>query len=143
MLSIGLIIVAFDPPSAPWLPVTNGKPPWATVWQIELVGALGGLLAAVTALRALEGFAGPYGVPIVMATLKVPAGALTGLLGALWMQNSVLGVLTPQEGLKILAYVALFGYAQQAFTTFADRQAGQLLGQAKGNASASGSGVSP
>jgi hypothetical protein len=132
MLSIGMGGVALDPPRHPWLPVTSGAPPWPTIWQIELVGALGGLLAGVTALRALEGFAGPFGLPIVMATLKIPTGALTGLLGALWMQNSVFAVFKPQEGLKILAYVALFGFAQQAFTTFADRQAGQLLGEARG-----------
>jgi hypothetical protein len=84
--------------------------------------ALGGLLASVVALRVLDGFAGPYGLPIVMAVLKVPSGALTGLLGALWMQNAVFGVLRPQDGRKILAYVAVFGFAQQAFTTFADRQ---------------------
>jgi len=101
------------------------------VWQVILVGALGGLLAAVVALRALESFAGPYGLPLVMAALKVPSGALTGLLGALWMQNAVFGVLSPQDGRTILAYVAVFGYAQQAFTTFADRQANQLLGEAK------------
>jgi hypothetical protein len=136
VLSFGMLGVAFDAPNQPWLPVTHGLPPWPTIWQIELVGALGGLLAGVVAMRALEGFAGPYGLPVVMAALKIPAGALTGLLGALWMQNSVFGVLSPQDGLKVLAYVALFGYAQQAFTTFADRQAGQLLGEARGTQSA-------
>jgi hypothetical protein len=51
--------------------------------------------------------------------------------------------LAPQDGVKILAYVALFGFAQQALTTFADRQAGQLLGQAKGTQTATRAGASP
>lgn len=132
ILSIGLLIVAFDPPDEPWLPVCGPGGSCPTIWQIELVGALGGLLAGVTALHAMQGFAGPYALPITMAILKVPAGALTGLLGALWMQNEVLGVFSAQEGTRILAYVAFFGFAQQALTTFADRQASQLLGEAGG-----------
>lgn len=131
-LTAGVFALAFDPPSAPWLPINHGDAPWPTIWQVEVVGALGGLLAAVTTLRGLEGFAGPYSLPLMMGLLKIPAGALTGLLGALWMQNGVFSGLQPQDGLKILAYVALFGYAQQTLTTFADKQAGQLLGQAKG-----------
>jgi hypothetical protein len=143
LLSLGMIGIAFDPPHDPWLPINHGAKPWPTVWQVQLVGALGGLLAGVTTLRALQGFAGPYGLPTVMAALKVPAGALTGLLGALWMQNGIISGLSAQDGLKILAYVALFGYAQQALTTFADRQAGALLGQAKGTKPASASGAAP
>jgi hypothetical protein len=72
-----------------------------------------------------------------MAALKVPAGALTGLLGAIWMQSEVFGF-KAQEGGKILAFVALFGFAQQAITAFADRQAGQLLGEARGSPERSG-----
>ena len=78
-----------------------------------------------------------------MAVLKIPAGALTGLLGALWMQNAVFSMLSPQDGLKILAYVALFGYAQQTLTTLADKQAADLLDQAKGTKPASTGGAAP
>jgi hypothetical protein len=49
------------------------------------------------------------------------------------MQSEVFGF-KAQPGDKILAFVALFGFAQQAITAFADRQAGQLLGQAQGTA---------
>jgi len=134
-LALGMLLLAFDAPGDPWLPVNHGAKPWVTVWQIELVGALGGLLAGVTALRSMQGFSGPYSLPVVMAALKIPAGALTGLLGALWMQNGVFSGLSAQDGVKILAYVALFGFSQQALTGFADKQAGQLLGQAKGKRS--------
>jgi hypothetical protein len=136
-LTVVAVVLGFDPPGDEWLPVcapadsSGAMPACATVWQIEAVGALGGLLAVVTALVAFQGFSGPYALPAVMAVLKVPAGALTGLLGAIWMQSEVFGF-KAQAGGKILAFVALFGFAQQAITAFADRQAGQLLGQAQG-----------
>ncbi len=143
ILVVGTGLLAADAPSDQWLPIAHGKPPWPTIWQVELVGALGGLLAGVTTLRGLQGFAGPYALPFVMALLKIPAGALTGLLGALWMQNSIFTGLQPQAGLKILAFVALFGFAQQTLTTFADKQAGELLGQAKGTQPSTGAGAAP
>ena len=139
-LTAVVVVLAFDPPGDEWLPVcappdAGGTPPeCATVAQIEVVGALGGLLAVVAALVAFQGFSGPYALPGVMAALKVPAGALTGLLGAIWMQSEVFGF-KAQPGSKVLAYVAIFGFAQQAITAFADRQAGRLLGQAQGNPS--------
>jgi hypothetical protein len=131
------VVLAFDPPQEPWLPIcapsdaAGHVPPCATVAQIETVGAMGGLLAVVAALVSFQGFSGPYALPTVMAALKVPAGALTGLVGAIWMQSEVFGF-KAQAGGKILAFVAVFGFAQQAITAFADRQAGQLLGQAQG-----------
>jgi hypothetical protein len=131
VLSAGLIAVAFDAPSDPWLPVCGPSGSCTAIWQIEVVGALGGLLAGVLALRRLEGFRGPYGLPITMALLKIPTGALTGLLGAIWMQNQILGGLSPQDGSKLLAYVAFFGFAQELFTNFADGQAAKVLGQAR------------
>jgi hypothetical protein len=102
------------------------------VWQILAAGALGGALAMFFAVSKLDGFRGPYSLPMVQALVKAPVGALTGLLGALWMQNGLLGAVAAQEGGKLLAYVALFGFAQQAFMAFADRQARNLLGEARG-----------
>ncbi len=85
----------------------------------------GGRLAWARRLR------GPYGLPLTQSLLKVPSGALTGLLGALWLQSGVLGAIPPQTGGKLFAYVAVFGFAQEAFTTFVDGQAGKVLGAAK------------
>jgi hypothetical protein len=122
------IALVFDAPGDEWLPICAPKAKeCATVGQIEIVGALGGLLGVVAALYSFQGGSGPYALPAVLAVLKVPAGALTGLLGAMWMQSEQFG-LKSHPGSSVLAYVALFGFAQQAITTFADRQAGQILG---------------
>ena len=138
VLTAAVIALAFDPPHQSFLPIcdmsTGGSCP--TVWQIELVGALGGLLAAVVAMRHLQGSTDPYGLPLVQAGLKVPTGAVTGLLGVVWLQSGVLGALAPQAVPQVFAYVALFGYAQEAFTAFVDNQAGKLLGVAKAGSDA-------
>jgi hypothetical protein len=109
----------------------------STIPEVFLAGALGGLLAGMASLRNLEGSSAPYLLPMVMALLKVPAGALTGLLGILWMQHGLLGAFNPQYGGAILAYAAFFGFAQEAFTMFADRRANELLGEAKGKKASS------
>src|SRR2546428_12349635 len=59
------------------------------------------------------GFPGPYGLPFVQALLKTPMGALTGLLGRRGSRNNLLGVLGPQTEIRVFAYIALFGYAQE------------------------------
>jgi hypothetical protein len=131
VLLAGLLIAASDPPGRPWLPVCTKPGRCVAIWHIEFVGALGGTLAGLAALRNLQGQAVTYALPYWMALLKVPAGALTGLLGTLWLQNNVFGLLTSQPGNRVLAYAALFGVAQEALTSFADRQARTLLGNAR------------
>jgi hypothetical protein len=135
ILSIGLFAVAIGQDNPPWLPIRAGaSTSGPTVWQVELVGALGGMLAGLAGLLKLPGFTGPYSLPATLALLNLPAGALTGLLGALWMQNSLVGSVKPQEGTALLAYVALFGFAQEAVTRFADKRGSRLLGEATGSA---------
>jgi hypothetical protein len=132
-LALALIVVAFVPAGSGFLPLCSSQSRGGcpSIWQIELVGALGGLLAAVAALREHEGYRGPYGLPLTQSLLKIPSGALTGLLGAIWLQSGVLGAISPQSGARLFAYVAVFGFAQEAFTTFVDSQAGRVLGAAK------------
>ncbi len=136
-LILALALIAAFSSSSDWLPLcshptlseaTCQEP---EVWQILLVGGLGGLLAAVAALRRLQGFRGPYSLPLVQAALKIPTGALTGLLGALFVQNAVFDLFAPQPGSEILAYVALFGYAQEAFTRAVDTRAAEILAPVK------------
>jgi hypothetical protein len=64
-LTLVAVVLAFDAPGQEWLPVcapaqSGQTQDCATVPQIELVGALGGLLAIVAALVSFRGFSGPY-----------------------------------------------------------------------------------
>jgi hypothetical protein len=94
------------------------------VWQAELLGALGGLLAVLAALQRLRGFRTLYNLPLVQALLKIPAGALTGLLGLVLMQGGVF-FLEPQRGSALVAYVIFFG-ASHVITRLIDRKAGEI-----------------
>lgn len=95
------------------------------VWQTELLGALGGLAAALAGIRRLRGFRNPYNLPLVQALLKIPSGALTGLLGVVLMQSGIV-FLEPQSGGALVAYAVVFGAAQDVVTRLIDRQAGEI-----------------
>jgi hypothetical protein len=95
---------------------------------VGLLGLLGGSLSAAVSIRNLRGTATPYDVPIALALLKVPAGALTALGALIAIRGEVipgLSALDSQE--QILAYALVFGYAQQLLTGLIDRQALGLL----------------
>ena len=110
VLSIGLVLTWLfargDPNFLRSLEWSKQEGCSTTIPEVFLAGALGGLLAGMASLRNLEGSSAPYLLPMVMALLKVPAGALTGLLGILWMQHGLLGAFKPQSGGGILAYAA-------------------------------------
>jgi hypothetical protein len=138
VLAVALVTLALGSLRHPLLPICSPAPAVVgtsvacpALWRVELVGALGGLLSAIAAIRRLDGVRGPYGLPATQLAMKIPAGSLTGVLGALWLQGRVLGLVVTQPELQLLAYVALFGFAQEAFTAFVDRRAGEILGAAR------------
>jgi hypothetical protein len=100
-------------------------------WQVELIGSLGGALAAVLALNRFSGFTDPSGLPVTQALLRIPTAAVTGLVGVVMMQTSTLDVLKAQNGTTVLAYAFLFGYAQEPLLRMIDRQAGRVLDPAR------------
>jgi hypothetical protein len=95
---------------------------------VAMLGLLGGSLAAAVSIRNLRGTETPYDVPIALAMLKVPAGALTAIGALVAIRGEFvpgLSALDTQE--QILAYALLFGYAQQLLTGLIDKQARSLL----------------
>lgn len=98
------------------------------VVAVALLGLLGGSLAAAVYIRNLRGTSTPYDIPIALALLKVPAGALTALGALIAIRGQFvpgLSALDTQE--QILAYALVFGYAQQLLTGRIDRRALELL----------------
>lgn len=101
------------------------------VWEVELVGVLGGTIAAVFTIAKLGGFSGPYRLPVYQALIRVPAGAIVALAAVLLMQSKQIGALAPQSGLSVLAVALVFGYAPDVFLRFMDQKATSLLGEAQ------------
>lgn len=100
--------------------------PVDTVWKVELLGAIGGLLAALAALQKLRGYRNPYNLPFVQALLKIPAGALTALIGTIIVQSGAFSI-DPVDGNKLVAYVILFGVAQELVTRLIDQKANSII----------------
>ncbi|HET8659966.1 MAG TPA: hypothetical protein VFM55_13330 [Micromonosporaceae bacterium] len=92
------------------------------------IGAIGASLAALLAVRNLRGSSTPYSIPVALAMLKVPAGALTAVVGMLLLGGEFApGLSNLDSQRQILAYALVFGYAQQALTGFVDNRAQSIL----------------
>ena len=101
--------------------------PWDT-FLVELVGLIAASVAAAAALRNIKGTSTPYSLPVALAVLKLPTGALTALLGLLLMRGGfVPGLSALDSSAQIVAWAIVFGYAQQLLTRLVDQQAHAVL----------------
>src|SRR5205823_6467302 len=85
-------------------------------------------LAAARSLRLTRGSSTPVSLPVWLAVLKLPTGALTALLGILLMRGDFIpgfGRLDTQP--EIIAWAIIFGYAQQLLTRTVDQRARWVL----------------
>ncbi|MER5555846.1 hypothetical protein ABT001_29965 [Streptomyces sp. NPDC002793] len=104
---------------------------------IEAIGMVAAAIAAAAALRRIRGTSLPYDVPVVLALLKLPTGALTAVLGLLLMRGGfVPGLSSLDSTAQIIAWAIVFGYSQQLFTRYIDSQGQALLDAVRGPAGA-------
>lgn len=105
------------------------------VLEVELLGALGGLLSLAVAFTASSTEAPPsrYNVRPAQAALKVVAGAATGLVGVLIVQSGIIVSPASQTSSEVLflVYAVVFGFSQQLLTKFVDKRAESLLGESE------------
>ena len=95
------------------------------------IGLTAGAFAAALSVRGIRGTSTPYGVPVAIAWLKLPAGALTALFGMLMVHGQfVPGLSALDTQGQIIAYAIVLGYAQQVFTRLIDSQAHAVLDKA-------------
>ena len=95
---------------------------------VELVGLTAAAIAAAAAIRRIRGSSERYGLPVALAALKLPTGALTAFLGLLLMRGQfVPGLSALDTSAQILAWALVFGYGQQLFTRLVDQQGQSVL----------------
>jgi hypothetical protein len=95
---------------------------------IEAIGLIAAAAATAVALRNVRGTSTPYSLPMALAAIKLPLGALTAVLGLVLMAgNFVPGLSALDTSTQILAWAVVFGYAQQLLTRFVDQRADALL----------------
>jgi hypothetical protein len=100
---------------------------------VELVGLTAAAVAGVGAIRGLRGSSERHGLPVALAVLKLPTGAITALLGLLLMRGQFIpGLSALDTSAQILAWALIFGYAQQVFTRLVDRQGNAVLDAVRG-----------
>ena len=122
--------VACPSEDAPPSPGTHPRrlPAPGDVALVALLGLLGGGLSAALFLRGLQGTSTPYDVPVALALLKLPSGALSALVGLLFVRGGFVPGLSQLDSQpQILAYAFLFGVAQQIVTRLVDQQAQDIL----------------
>jgi len=95
---------------------------------VELVGLAAATIAGAAAIRRIRGSSERYGLPVALAALKLPTGAITAFLGLLLMRGQfVPGLSALDTSAQILAWALIFGYAQQLFTRLVDQQGQTVL----------------
>lgn len=101
---------------------------------VEIVGLVAAGIAAAAALRHIVGTSTPYNVPVVLALLKLPTGALTAVLGLVLMRGNFIPGLSDLDSTpQIIGWAALLGYSQQLFTRLVDNQAQTVLNAVHGS----------
>jgi hypothetical protein len=100
---------------------------------VELVGLAAAAIAAAAAIRNIKGSSERYGLPLALAALKLPTGAITAFLGLLLMRGQfVPGLNALDTTAQILAWALVFGFAQELFTHFVDQQGQTVLNSVRG-----------
>lgn len=100
---------------------------------VELLGVAAASVAAAAAIRGIRGSSEPHGLPVAVAVLKLPTGAITAFLGLLLMRGQFIpGLSALDTSAQILAWAVVFGYAQQLFTRLVDQQAHTVLDSVRG-----------
>jgi hypothetical protein len=97
---------------------------------VALMGILGGAMSATLAVQNLRTTAAstPYGIPVSLALLKLPAGALTAIGGLILIHGKFVPGLSDLDSQgQILAYAIVLGVAQQLVTRFVDQRARSAL----------------
>jgi hypothetical protein len=128
----GPVGVACPSEERPATPGTHSRrlPAPGDVTLVALLGLLGGGLSTALAIRGLQGTSTPYDVPVALSLLKLPSGALTALIGLLFVRGQFVPGLSQLDSQpQILAYAFLFGISQQLFTRLVDQQAQGILGK--------------
>jgi hypothetical protein len=112
-------------------PSTTGyaaRPTGGDVSIVALMGLLGGALSATFTIQKLRGTSTPYGVPVALAILKLPAGALTAITGLVLLYGKFIPGLSELDSQgQILAYAIVLGIAQHLVTRFVDQKAEAVL----------------
>jgi hypothetical protein len=103
----------------------------ASGWDVAVVlgvGLLAAALAAAASLRSIRGTSTPFSLPVALALLKLPTGAMTAMLGLVLMRGEFIpGLSALDSSGQIISWAVILGYSQQLLTRFVDQRAQTVL----------------
>lgn len=108
----------------------GGSHPMAlTAFEVEFVGALGGLLAAAFLIGNFKQAPSRYNLLPGQLMLKPVTGAATAMVAVLLLQS---GLIVEPKGQPtsievVLGYAALFGFSQELLTRLVDKRASAII----------------
>ena len=95
---------------------------------VAMMGLLGGALSASIAVQQMPGTSTQYSVPLALTILKLPAGAMTAIIGLILVRGAFIpGLSNLDTQGQILAWSVLLGFAQHLVTRTIDHKAQNIL----------------
>jgi len=90
-------------------------------------------VAATARIRHIRGSSEAPDLPVLLALLKLPTGAISAFLGLLLVRGGFIpGLSALDSPAQILSWALVFGFAQQLFTRLVDEQGQTVLNNVRG-----------
>jgi hypothetical protein len=112
--------------------VAQAAKPWDHL-TVELVGLIAAAVVAAIRIRKIRGSSEAPDLPVLLALLKLPMGAIIAFLGILLVRGGFIpGLSALDTPAQILSWALVFGFAQQLFTRLVDQQGQTVLDSVRG-----------
>ncbi|MCX5363219.1 hypothetical protein OG864_31490 [Streptomyces sp. NBC_00124] len=110
-------------------PFTDDYADRLDVFTVEVAGLIGAALTVITSVRRLhDTHSHPYHLALAAAVLKFPMGAISALVGILFVRGAfVPGLSELDSPAQIIGWAILFGAAQQLVTHIIDQRAEETI----------------
>lgn len=102
---------------------------------VAFLGALGGALAAIVAMRRASPGASPYRITPALSLVRVPLGGLTAVVGVMLVQSGEVPGVSLTTASQVAVFAVLFGFSQELVTRLLESRARVVQDATKGRSS--------
>jgi hypothetical protein len=102
---------------------------------VAFLGALGGALAAIIAMRRASPGSSPYRITPALSLVRVPLGGLTAVVGVMLVQSGEVPGVSLTSASQVAVFALLFGFSQELVTRLLETRARVVQDATKGRSS--------
>ncbi|HWJ84704.1 MAG TPA: hypothetical protein VNR62_04700, partial [Cellulomonas sp.] len=102
---------------------------------VAFLGALGGALAAIIAMRRASPGSSPYRITPALSLVRVPLGGLTAVVGVMLVQSGEVPGVSLTSASQVAVFALLFGFSQELVTRLLESRARVVQDATKGRSS--------